>query len=757
MKRIFTFLVFLFVSAQAFAVTKTWNGGAGPADYATAANWLPSGVPGTTDDIIVQDDATITFNSSVVGFNSVTIKSGKIVTFSNLNAATNLTIGSTLPWVLTIESDATLNVVNNTTNTSRGLLLKTKGGLVDVGATINLVSGNNSKIDNVTSPFVVNGSYRVGTTSTGGDAGNSTTTTVQFQFGPNSFFYMRRTNGGTILNATWDASSTIDIDIPGTAPSFSLAGISPYSFGNYKYKASNMTTAVGLFSTSICTFKGNVEFISTGSINCRLSTATSGTPITIDGNLTVTGGTVFGFNSITTSGTILVKGNLNVAMGATYGLNIVNGGTPKIEVRGNVDVDGTLTSGQPNIAVPVISNTGTLLMTGTSAQTIKVATLGPNYIAFSPTNAAGVTLLSDITLMRATTLGVNTNLFLGNFNYTVPATGIPSGGAPNHIVTDGTGKLKVSSAAAGVAASFPIGVSATSYDPVYVKPTNSVDIAVKVSSIFTNTVADLTKIAAREYDITPTGTPGSTAIDFEPSATSYTAAATTGTIVIGHYGVAWEEYPAIYDGGIWSIAAYTGTFSPFGAGQAGGFLSAPLAVDLKSINAYGKGNNNMVEWSTANEKNMKEYIVERSTDGINAWEAVAKQAATNSVDAKYLVEDATASALSFYRVKSVELGGKAEVSKVVSVKRDNRGKLNIQRVFPMPMAEAVQMDFEATANGKVQVTVTDIVGKVVSNQNVEAVQGLNRLDLNMNSLPSGAYILSLKENNSVVTQRVVKQ
>jgi hypothetical protein len=330
------------------------------------------------------------------------------------------------------------------------------------------------------------------------------------------------------------------------------------------------------------------------------------------------------------------------------------------------------------------------------------------------------------------------------------------GSLTNHITTSGVGKL-VQSVGAGASKTFPVGTSIGSYDPVTVTPTNATLFSVNVKPAFTNAVIDVLKVVnAREWDVSATGA-GSTVMGLtaDASLTPPTGAAD----VIGHYNGGWNTIDVT---GVTRVGnTYTGTnagglFSPFGVGIVGGF-TVVLAVELKKLTAYANGKINKVEWSTASEKNMKEYIVERSADGINAWAAFTTQAAINKDDSKYSVEDASALALSFYRIKSVDRDGKEEMSKIVSVKRDTKGKLNISKAFPNPTVEAVQVDFETTTNSNVTVTMTDVLGRVVSSQKVQAVEGLNRLDVNLNAVAKGIYILTLQEGSNVVTQRIVKQ
>ena len=1162
MKKLITLLAFVFISVSAFSATLYWVGASGGA-WTTASNWNTlqngsgtSSVPASPDFAIIDADVTITFAGSVTNaINKLTIKTNRTVTFS---ASTTVIIGSStaVGWAVEVETGAILNLTKSTTTAAHGVRLQLQTNTFVMPAiaplitgTINCVEGSGSQVVVLSSTtLTVNGTLELGTNASGHDAGNvSSTGTIVF--GPNSTFRNKRTNGVILPAATWDATSTIDWDMPGTTPSITLSGSAPYTFGNFRYKFPNQSGATTLFSTGTIIFAGNVDIVSTGSSNIRLSSATTGTPITINGNLNVSAGVLYGINA-SSSATVLVKGNMTVASGASYFINLNTGGTPNLEVRGNLDCSGTLTTA---------GTTATLKMTGSTAQTVKITTLLAGAIAFSPTNTAGVTLLSDITLPRATTIGAGTMLFLGNFNYTVPAVGgIPSAGVTNRIVTNGTGFLKITGVpTTALGATFKIGVSATSYDEVYVRPTNAgIDFSVRVKNSLTNAVlpTNAAFVASREWEIVTSASPGSTELNFKDGS----AAAITGTAAIGHYiGGAWNTtdvtgvtksgsdysgfnttgnfspfavgnacgfasvapptitnlsnnspicagaslnfsvitsggsgslsynwtgvnsftsttsggpnpsvtiipnattaasgtynltitdvsstctvtgtttatvkpaapttavlandvticigqtanltttitggtspYTVVYSGGTlsgytsgtnipvtppmttmytltsvtdangcaatmpsgsptvtvnplnytavastawntastwscgvppmmanvtipagiivaldvnatvnsitftgggeltlgannltagtatgsalngyivtngagqltlvtaagviedfpigasttsydplsitptngvnvsasvqstftnavadpsktasreWNISAtgagssiitltadplvtvppvgtpkmghyvggawnetdmtavslfgntYTGTnasgvFSPFGGGVAGGFAAIVLAVELKSITAFAKGTSNAIQWTTNTEANNSHFNVERSLDGINNWTTIGSQKGkgNSTVESNYSFGDNNPLSISYYRLRSVATNGKEDVSKVVSVLRATGGKLGISRLFPSPASDKVSVDFEATSEGNITAVVTDITGRVVNTQIINAVEGLNRLDLNVAALTSGVYTLTIADKTSIVTQRIVK-
>jgi Secretion system C-terminal sorting domain len=198
----------------------------------------------------------------------------------------------------------------------------------------------------------------------------------------------------------------------------------------------------------------------------------------------------------------------------------------------------------------------------------------------------------------------------------------------------------------------------------------------------------------------------------------------------------------------------TTSFSEFAALD----INVVLAVELKNVQANATGNSNKVSWITASEKNNSHFIIERSANGENGWVNIGtvKGLGNTSVETNYSFNDNGPLSISYYRLRSVDNNGKEEVSKVVSVYR-KIGKLNIAKVYPNPTTSLMSVDFESTAKGTISATITDLLGRVVSNQQVIATEGFNRMDLDITNLAKGIYILGLQEGKSIVSFRIVKQ
>jgi hypothetical protein len=331
-------------------------------------------------------------------------------------------------------------------------------------------------------------------------------------------------------------------------------------------------------------------------------------------------------------------------------------------------------------------------------------------------------------------------LTLGANDLTVNGT-ISGGSITSHIVTDAAGAL-VRPVTAATATTFPIGISAGSYDPLTVTPTNGVTFNASVKSAFTNVVADPTKTCAREWNIAATGA-GSTAMSFTEDAS---ITPPTGTDVIGHYGAAWSESDITgvsRAGNTYSGTNASGTFSPFGGGVAGGF-AAVLAVELTNFSAKSNGNTNLLAWKTANEKNNKEFQIERSANGSQFTSiGTVKGNGTTASASSYTFLDETPLSISYYRLVSVDNNDKKETSNVVTVLRGANGKT---KLFPTLVAD--KMTIVSDSNEPQSFNIFDLTGR-----NVQKGTFTTQQDVFVSGLATGTYLL--KVGNDVV--KFIKQ
>jgi Secretion system C-terminal sorting domain len=420
-----------------------------------------------------------------------------------------------------------------------------------------------------------------------------------------------------------------------------------------------------------------------------------------------------------------------------------------------------------NMATVTVTNTNTVTGTGNwntaatwSCGVIPTATTNVTIpSAYVVTLDLGDATINDLTFTGGGKLQLGANSLTANGTVTGDATA-------GYVVTDGLGALNLTPTAA-TAKLFPVGSSTSSYDPLTITPTTSVPFAVNVKPTITNTLGtspgSTANIVSREWNITPTGVPGATKLDFTADAAAPNAAggtfnfASPTTGIMGHWNTTnsvWDDYATAYVAvtRTWTLAGYTGTYSPFIVASPG----AVLAVEFSSINAQAKGATNVVNFATATEKDVNAFAIERSTNN-KTWEVIGTKVAIGGVNpAEYSFNDVNPANLSYYRVRSIEASGKGHVSKVVAVKRDG-GKLTITAISPVPTFDEIAIDFSVGLTKKVNVAVTDILGKVVKSATFTTSEGANSQRLNLSDLSAGTYILTIKDGETMVTQRIVKQ
>lgn len=97
--------------------------------------------------------------------------------------------------------------------------------------------------------------------------------------------------------------------------------------------------------------------------------------------------------------------------------------------------------------------------------------------------------------------------------------------------------------------------------------------------------------------------------------------------------------------------------------------AGPLPVNFISISATQRAGGTLVNWKVGGESGIKNYLVERSTNGKN-FNVIGTVAATgfNSNDIIYSFTDGTsANGTYFYRVKSNDLSGEIKISSIVKI------------------------------------------------------------------------------------------
>ncbi len=177
-----------------------------------------------------------------------------------------------------------------------------------------------------------------------------------------------------------------------------------------------------------------------------------------------------------------------------------------------------------------------------------------------------------------------------------------------------------------------------------------------------------------------------------------------------------------------------------------------LPVTLTSFEAAYTNGFTALTWATINEVNNKGFYVEKSIDN-NAWNQLGFVAAA-VIASNYSFVDNNPSSVNYYRLKQVDVDGKATYSKVVIVKAATTNKLI--SIAPNPAVNYVNLSVKNltnNSNAKLVATVYNAYGQRVIQKNISTVT----TSINVSNLAVGTYYVEVIIDNTRYHQMFIKQ
>ncbi len=191
---------------------------------------------------------------------------------------------------------------------------------------------------------------------------------------------------------------------------------------------------------------------------------------------------------------------------------------------------------------------------------------------------------------------------------------------------------------------------------------------------------------------------------------------------------------------------YLGNFSPFTLGSLSKFI--PLPVKLLSFDANKLATAIQTNWQVVEEKEVKEYVVEKSDDGIH-FSLLGKLNASNTNAAhSYAMPDVNPLiGWNYYRLKIVATNNDVSYSKIVRIQF---GKNNSIIISPNPATSFLQVQ---NANVGSQLQIVNVDGKILQTKMVQSAN--EKLDVQF--LAAGVYFVKVVSADETITQPFVKQ
>ena len=190
--------------------------------------------------------------------------------------------------------------------------------------------------------------------------------------------------------------------------------------------------------------------------------------------------------------------------------------------------------------------------------------------------------------------------------------------------------------------------------------------------------------------------------------------------------------------------------TPDPGGQVNVSCTVAAPVTWLYFNAVNTTSGNLLTWSTAAETNNKQFIVERSEDGIHFNKIGSVDGSGNSnVVKEYLYNDNSyTSVLSYYRIAQVDYDGKASVSTVVAVSAGNAFAV---QYYPNPFTSNTTLIVKSNTP-TARLTVSSMLGVELQVQTIETNKEITLGD----TLSSGTYIIYIESESGSDRIRLVK-
>lgn len=187
---------------------------------------------------------------------------------------------------------------------------------------------------------------------------------------------------------------------------------------------------------------------------------------------------------------------------------------------------------------------------------------------------------------------------------------------------------------------------------------------------------------------------------------------------------------------------------------------APLAVEGLELEGRVEKNSNYLFWRTTTETETVAHIVQRSLNGRDNWETLGEVEAVgySQTATSYEWIDSTPFDFAYYRIQTLNTNGISEFSSIIALDRSEKA-IQVLEVAPNPTKNILHIEVMANRHSEQWSTLSilDLMGRIVFQEKVQTIEGINTYQLNLNDLAIGVYILKIENGRDSWIRKVVKE
>ncbi|MFZ1799422.1 MAG: T9SS type A sorting domain-containing protein [Chitinophagaceae bacterium] len=171
----------------------------------------------------------------------------------------------------------------------------------------------------------------------------------------------------------------------------------------------------------------------------------------------------------------------------------------------------------------------------------------------------------------------------------------------------------------------------------------------------------------------------------------------------------------------------------------------------------------LISWTTATEINTDLFIVNKSVNGISFSEISRVKAAGNSSTPQtYTATDNNNGSpfkYIYYELQIIDKDGTSTLSSIQKFINNSVAKKLITQLSPNPITAPghLMFQFNAEKNGSMKIQLYNTAGKLIKEDNANAITGLNNGHFHMGALPAGVYTIVFTLDNERESYQVMMQ
>jgi acid phosphatase type 7 len=185
-------------------------------------------------------------------------------------------------------------------------------------------------------------------------------------------------------------------------------------------------------------------------------------------------------------------------------------------------------------------------------------------------------------------------------------------------------------------------------------------------------------------------------------------------------------------------------------------VSGTLPVTFTNFTAQKQRAGVAINWSVAEVSSHDYFSVERSTDGIRFTEINRNNDNINGLGSRsFTLNDINlpSADVLYYRIKQCDINGSCKYTDIKAVRFDEKNKIVL---YPVPADNTVNVIYTNAGGNTIEISITDQSGIVVMKEIRTVTPGRNNMQLNIEKLKTGNYVVIINDGKEKSTERLIK-